>query len=616
MIVNNIIKNKIFRMAILCIIDMITVFFTGFLVLFIRFEFNLSFQFLNYFYIYLHIVKYYIALTVVVFAIFNLYKVMWSVASIREAIIIFFACLVSSVFYYIVSILKELYLPRSFYLLEFIFLYVVVVSGRFSYRLIRSLSNNLYIVNKHVMIVGAGEAGSILLKEIKTSKYTDAKVVCFIDDNPNKKGKNLNGVKIIGNRNDIIKVAEKYQIDEIYIALPSVNEKDKREIINIAAKTNCKVKVLPGIYQIMNGDVAISRLRDINIEDLLMREPININTEEIISFVENKTVLVTGAGGSIGSELARQIIMHNPKKLILLDIYENSIYDIQLELMKKYNSVEIVTLIASVRDEKRIDEIFENYNIDIVFHAAAHKHVPLMEFSPMEAIKNNCYGTLNVVNACDKYNAKKFILISTDKAVNPTNVMGASKRICEMIIQYKSKHSKTNFAAVRFGNVLGSNGSVVPLFKKQILEGGPVTVTDRNVTRYFMTIPEAVSLVLQAGAYAKGGEIFVLDMGKPVKIIDMAENLIRLSGYKPYEDIDIVITGLRPGEKLYEELMLSEEGLKKTNNDRIFIGHPIVFNEDEFMKELKDLMKLANENLEFGDEIKKEIKKIVKTYEL
>ena len=444
-----------------------------------------------------------------------------------------------------------------------------------------------------------------------TSTYTDGRVVCFVDDDKNKQGKYLNNILIAGGRDDIPVLAKRYEIEEIYVAMPSAPAIETKKILEICRETGCEIKILPGIYQLLNGDVSVSKLRKIQIEDLLGREPIRVNLNQIMDYVSNKVVLVTGGGGSIGSELCRQIASHNPKQLIVFDVYENNAYDLQQELKRTYPELNLVVLIGSVRNTHRMESVFEKYRPNIVYHAAAHKHVPLMEDSPNEAIKNNVFGTYKTATAADKYGADRFVLISTYKAVNPTNIMGASKRMCEMVVQMMNRHSKTEFVAVRFGNVLGSNGSVIPLFKKQIEEGGPVTVTHRDIIRYFMTIPEAVSLVLQAGAYAKGGEIFVLNMGEPVRILDLAENLIRLSGYVPYEDIDIQFTGLRPGEKLYEEMLMDEEGLQDTPNKLIHIGKPIKFDEEGFRKELDELYVIANKD---SDEIKEAVQKIVPTY--
>lgn len=605
-------RSKLFRIVIFIIGDIIILCASAILALLVRFEFLFNVVIHStYFVDLVKLIPFLVITAIIVFYLFKLYTTMWSKASIREAGLIFVSCFTISILQIAMATMLNLVFPRSYYVLFFIFLYAFLIMWRFSYRIYKLLIRSFEISNNKVMIIGAGDAGTALLNEIKTSNHIDSKVVCFIDDNKYKIGKNLNGIKIVGDRYTIPKYAEKYNVDEIYLAIPTIKGKDKKEIIEIASSTNKKIKILPGIFQLVNGEMSVSKLRDIDIEDLLERDPIRINNNEILSYVENKTVLVTGAGGSIGSEICRQIAKHKPKKLIMIDIYENNIYDIQLELKKNYTNLDLTTLIASVRDEKRIDEIFDIYHPEIVFHAAAHKHVPLMEDSPNEAIKNNCQGTYIVAKMSDKYETKKFILISTDKAINPTNVMGASKRICEMITQYFSRNSKTIYALVRFGNVLGSNGSVVPLFKKQIEEGGPVTVTDENIIRYFMTIPEAVALVIQAGAYASGGEVFILDMGEPVKIIDMAKKLIKLSGYEPYADIDIKITGLRPGEKMYEELLMNEEGKKETNNNKIFIGKPIIFNDEEFILSLNEIIKKANSECK---DIKEDIKKLVPTY--
>lgn len=445
----------------------------------------------------------------------------------------------------------------------------------------------------NIMIIGAGCAASMIINELRDNKVNSCKFKCAIDDDPAKKNTYILGIKVYGDRNSIIEAAEKFQIDTILFAIPSCNNKEKGEILNICKETGCELKIVPSIYQMMNSDEkGISKkIRKVQIEDLLGREPISLDINRIIDYVAGRTVLITGGGGTIGSELCRQIAEHDPKRLVIFDIYENNAYDIQNELRRKYPELDLVTLIGSVRDSKRLESVFKTYRPDIVYHAAAHKHVPLMEDSPNEAIKNNVFGTLKTAQCADKYGVKKFVLISTDKAVNPTNIMGASKRMCEMIIQSYNKRSETEFVAVRFGNVLGSNGSVIPLFKKQIEAGGPVTVTDPDIIRYFMTIPEAVTLVLQAGASAKGGEIFVLDMGKPVKILTLAENLIRLSGFTPHKDIKIEFIGLRPGEKLYEEMLMAEEGLKETENKLIHIGQPIEFDENEFFAALDNLRK-------------------------
>lgn len=465
----------------------------------------------------------------------------------------------------------------------------------------------------NIMIIGAGSAASMLINELKGYKPSGIKFKCIIDDDPSKKNTYISGVKVCGDRNHIIEAAEKYEIDTILFAIPSCGSKERSEILNICKETSCRLKIVPSVYQmICREKSSISdKIRKVEIEDLLGREPISLDIERVMNYVAGKTVLVTGGGGTIGSELCRQIAEHKPKRLIVFDVYENNAYDIQNELKRKYPKLDLITLIGSVRDSKRLECMFNTYRPDIVYHAAAHKHVPLMEDSPNEAVKNNVFGTLKTARCADKYGAEKFVLISTDKAVNPTNIMGASKRICEMIIQAYNNRSETEFVAVRFGNVLGSNGSVIPLFKKQIEAGGPVTVTDPDIIRYFMTIPEAVTLVLQAGASAKGGEIFVLDMGKPMKILDLAENLIRLSGLVPYKDINIEFIGLRPGEKLYEEMLMDEEGIRETENELIYIGHPIELDEEKFFASLDRLQKAMYDD---SADIRGIVSDIVPTY--
>lgn len=487
---------------------------------------------------------------------------------------------------------------------------------RFSYRALRLIRQGFSQTNEDIlntMVIGAGEAGSMIIHELKYSRQLNRRVMCIIDDNPSKKGKYLHGVPIVGNKDTIIENVKKYKINEIVLAIPSATQKVTREILRICNTTECKLKVLPGMYQFITEEVSVSKLREVSIEDLLGREAINIDLDSVTGYVMGKTVLVTGGGGSIGSELCRQISKYNPKCLIIFDIYENNAYEIQQELKKKYPLLHLEVLIGSVRNTKRIESVMELYRPDIVYHAAAHKHVPLMEDSPNEAIKNNVFGTYKTARAADKFGVKKFVLISTDKAVNPTNIMGASKRMCEMVIQTFSRYSKTEYVAVRFGNVLGSNGSVIPLFKKQMAAGGPVTVTHPDIIRYFMTIPEAVSLVLQAGAFAKGGEIFVLDMGEPVKIADLAKNLIRLSGYTLGVDMEIKYTGLRPGEKLFEELLTNEEGLQKTQNELIYIGKPLEFDEVHFLSELKKLEQAA---IDERFDVKQIVAGIVPTYHI
>lgn len=554
-----------------------------------------------------------------IFITFRLYHSLWQFASIIELKNIIFASIMSAIANILICELTGNPLPRSCYFIYFLLLVLMVGGSRFIYRFIRLYAARHNIRGRKeqrplekVMIIGAGVAGEKVYKEILGSKSIYKEVICFIDDEPSKWNRTIHGVSIYGGRDKIIEAVNKYKIEEIMVAMPSASKRDLIDIFNICKETKCKLKKLPGIYQFINEDVHISDLKEVEIQDLLGRDPIKVNLADIMGYVTDKVVMVTGGGGSIGSELCRQIAANKPKQLIIVDIYENNAYNIQLELKHNYPELNLETLIASVRNEVKVNKLFEIYHPDIVYHAAAHKHVPLMEDSPNEAIKNNVFGTLNVARAADKYNAQKFILISTDKAVNPTNVMGATKRLCEMIVQTYNKRSQTEYVAVRFGNVLGSNGSVIPIFKRQIKEGGPVTVTHPDIIRYFMIIPEAVSLVLQAGAYAKGGEIFILDMGEPVRIADMAKNLIKLSGYEPDVDIKIEYTGLRPGEKLYEELLMEEEGLQDTPNHMIHIGKPIEMNEDTFVERLINLKEAA-----YGetDDIRSLIKELVPTYQ-
>ena len=544
-----------------------------------------------------------------------MYHSLWQFASVIELKNILIATLLSSFVNIALFEVTGNKLPRSCYIIYFLLLTMFVGGSRFSYRLIRLIKKDFPTKEKRelekVMIVGAGEAGEKIYREIYTSQNIYKEVLCFIDDDKTKIGRRIHDVLIYGGRHDIQEACDKYKIDEILVAMPSIDQKEMAEILNICKDTKCKIKKLPGIYQMVNGDVHLSDFKEVEVQDLLGREPIEVNLSEIMGYVTNQVVMVTGGGGSIGSELCRQIAAAKPKQLIIVDIYENNAYDIQLELKHDYPQLNLETMIASVRNTDKVNDLFKKYHPDIVYHAAAHKHVPLMEDSPNEAVKNNVFGTLNVARACDQYKTKRMILISTDKAVNPTNVMGATKRMCEMIVQTINKQSQTEFVAVRFGNVLGSNGSVIPLFKKQIKAGGPVTVTHPDIIRYFMTIPEAVSLVLQAGAYAKGGEIFILDMGKPVKIADMARNLIKLSGYEPDIDIKIEYTGLRPGEKLYEELLMKEEGLQDTPNKLIHIGKPIELDEDSLFDRLNHL---KDEAYKETNDIRTLIKEIVPTY--
>ena len=538
------------------------------------------------------------AVVSLVFYAGHLYAIMWGVSGVREMMQVLLACLVAALAQSVGILLFDARMPRSYYVLWFVLMAGSAMIGRVSFQVLQKITDriNRFLeksIPPRVMIIGAGKAGILILKEMKASEKVHGYPVCMIDDDKDKQGRVIDGVSIMGSRKDIARLVREKGIDEIYVAIPTAPPEDIKDILKICQETGCQVKILPGVYQLMNGEVTISRLRKVEIEDLLGREQVNVNLDEIMGYVKGKVVLVTGGGGSIGSELCRQLAGHKVKQLIIFDIYENNAYEIQQELKRKYPDLDMVVLIGSVRNTNRLDYLFRTYRPDIVYHAAAHKHVPLMEDSPNEAIKNNVLGTYKTARAAIKYKAQRFILISTDKAVNPTNIMGASKRLCEMVVQMSNQKSSTEFVAVRFGNVLGSNGSVIPLFKQQIENGGPVTVTHKDIIRYFMTIPEAVSLVIQAGAYAKGGEIFVLNMGNPVRILDMAENLIRLSGYEPYKDIDICFTGLRPGEKLYEELLMDEEGLQKTVNDRIFIGKPIDMDYDRFEKGLQRLGEAA-----------------------
>lgn len=604
------------RMFCLCIVDILSVIVNSYLSLIVRYE-------LHYHLIpheYIASIRTYMVIniitTIIIFIILKLYRSVWTYASIHEFVYIFAACILSTAFQALGMQFLMLIVPRSYYLFFFFFLLMTTTGTRFSYRALRIIRRGARRPDarvKNTMVIGAGEAGNMIIQELKFSKNLNRKVTCIIDDNPSKKGKYLHGIRIVGNRDTIIENAKKYHVDEIILAIPSADSKTTRNILRICNQTDCKLKVLPGMYQLITEEVSVSKLREVSIEDLLGRDAIDIDLDSVLGYVMDKTVLVTGGGGSIGSELCRQIARYNPKCLIIFDIYENNAYDIQQELRKQYPMLHLETLIGSVRNTKRIESIMELYRPDVVYHAAAHKHVPLMEDSPNEAIKNNVFGTYKTARAADKYGVKRFVLISTDKAVNPTNIMGASKRMCEMIIQTFSRYSKTEYVAVRFGNVLGSNGSVIPLFKKQMAEGGPVTVTHPDIIRYFMTIPEAVSLVLQAGAYARGGEIFVLDMGEPVKIADLAKNLIRLSGYNLGVDMEIKYTGLRPGEKLYEEILKEEEGLQKTENELIYIGKPLEFDEVHFLSELKKLEKAA---VDEQFDVKEIVSGIVPTYHI
>ena len=580
--------QKALRVACLVLADLILINLSAFLALYIRFEFDFrqlyATTFLRDMLIYAGINS---ACTILIFHILKLYNSLWEFASVSELVRTALGCFFSAVFYMVGMFMLHLTVPRSFPAIYMLILCLLCGALRLSYRCVRRTRAGLHSEGeKRTMLIGGGQAGAIALREFQTSPRSENKVVCIIDDAPNKVGSYLGGVKIVGGRSAIARMAEKYDIDEIILAIPSASRQEKLQILNYCHNTSCTLRTLPGICQLANGEVRIEQIREVDIEDLLGRETVKIDLDEVAAYITGKTVLVTGGGGSIGSELCRQAAAQRPKRLIIFDIYENNAYDIQMELRRTHPELDLVVLIGSVRDRERVMQVFDRYRPDLVCHAAAHKHVPLMETSPFEAIKNNAFGTYNVAQAADRFGTQRFILISTDKAVNPTNVMGASKRLCEMIVQMMNDRSATEYVAVRFGNVLGSAGSVIPLFRKQIRSGGPVTVTDKRVIRYFMTIPEAVQLIFQAGAYARGGEIFVLDMGEPVRIDDLARNMIRLSGFEPDVDIPIVYTGLRPGEKLYEELLLSGEGMQKTKNDLIYIGHEIAFDPAAFEENL------------------------------
>ncbi len=604
------------RMILLCCVDILTMIVHPFLSLIFRYEFKYAWVPLEY----IHSIKSYMVInivtTLVIFLLLNLYNSVWTFAGLRELTLIGTACFLSTICQAFGMQILVLPVPRSYHIFYFFLLLCTTVLTRFSYRIFWVLKSGLRKPEGHVyhtLVIGAGEAGSMIIQELKYSAHLNSKVVGVIDDNPHKKGKLIHGVRIIGGRECILDAAKKYDVDEIILAIPSASPKVTRDILKICNQTTCKLKILPGMYQLITEDVSVSKLRDVSIEDLLGRDPIKVDLESVRGFIEGKCIMVTGGGGSIGSELCRQIAKYKPSRLIIFDIYENNAYDIQQELKLNHPELNLTVLIGSVRNTSRIESVMKTYRPDVVYHAAAHKHVPLMEDSPNEAIKNNVFGTYKTARAADKFGVKRFVLISTDKAVNPTNIMGASKRMCEMIIQTFNRYSKTEYVAVRFGNVLGSNGSVIPLFKRQMAAGGPLTVTHPDIIRYFMTIPEAVSLVLEAGAFAKGGEIFVLDMGEPVKILDLAKNMIRLSGYIPEKDIAIEFTGLRPGEKLYEELLMDEEGMTETPNKLIHIGHPIDVDEDRLYYALRVMKEAAaNET----DDMRLLMQSIVSTYHI
>lgn len=635
--------------VLLVIYDIIAVILAYGMALWIRFDCRISMIPNEYYKPYIKFIPFYTLFCIGVFFALKLYKSIWRFASFHELKLVTYATVITSVVHTVVITVFIKRMPISYYVFGTAIQYALVLGVRFAYRFVLLLRSSkgqegTFADGGRVMVIGAGNAGQMIIRDVRLAKENHDKVYCIIDDNPNKWGRYIDGIPVVGGKDSIFEAKEKYNITKIYIAIPSATVTQKRDILNICKETGCELKNLPGVYQMVSGEVTVSSMRNVAIEDLLGREQVEVDNNEIFTYLTGKTILVTGGGGSIGSELCRQIASHNPGKLIIFDVYENNAYDIQQELKIKFPELDFETIIGSVRDSRKITQVFEKYKPDVVYHAAAHKHVPLMEDSPCEAIKNNAIGTYKTAYAAMMNGCKRFVLISTDKAVNPTNIMGASKRICEMIVQSFDRLVKegkcdkiprlyahaddedgnmehpsalsgkavTEFVAVRFGNVLGSNGSVIPLFKKQIENGGPVTVTHPDIIRYFMTIPEAVGLVLQAGTYACGGEIFVLDMGEPVKIDDLARNLIKLSGFKPDIDIKIEYTGLRPGEKLYEEKLMSEEGLKTTKNKLIHIGCPVPFDEEEFMEQMKELTDAGYRN---ADNIREYVKKIVVTYQ-
>lgn len=611
-------RTRLRIIILLLLLDAICIAGSFFAALWLRYEFSFSAiptHYVSAFYVYIGV---WIIISLVVFAFLKLYNNILSFAGQGDLLRIIAAYVILAVIGVVLVAIFDVNMPRSCYVLGWIFSFITTVAIRFARRILIGLANlfsrhhSYDTLTERIMIIGAGFAGRMLMREFRESNKINGQVLCFIDDNPQKKGCRLEGVPIIGGRDMILKAAEQHNIDKIIFAIPSCSGKTRKEILDICCETGCKVEIVPGIYQFINGSYATDKLRKVEIQDLLGRDQVSVNMDEIYHYIAGKVVMVTGGGGSIGSELCRQIALSNPKLLLIFDIYENNAYDIQMELRQKYPDLNLVVLIGSVRNTARLDYVLSTYHPDLVFHAAAHKHVPLMEDSPTEAIKNNVFGTYKMAQAAVKHGVKKFVLISTDKAVNPTNIMGASKRLCEMIVQMMNREApNTEFVAVRFGNVLGSNGSVIPLFEKQIAKGGPVTVTHPDITRFFMTIPEAVSLVLQAGFYAKGGEIYVLDMGQPVKIADMARNLIRLSGYEPDYDIKIKYTGLRPGEKLYEELLMAEEGLQETENKLIHIGKPIEMDDSVFKEQL---LRLEQAYKKEATNMKDIVAEIVPTY--
>ena len=607
-------KDHTLRRRILTLIalDLFAVNFSALAALLVRFEFSISALAESGFVeAYLKTAPIYSAVSIGLFALLHLYQSLWMYASIDELRYILLASVGSALSELLICRLLGVYLPLSMPILDLLFLFLALTLIRYSYRILRRFFRKHDAPMRRTMLIGAGAAGAMVLRELKRSQMSQNEIVCIIDDDPAKKGTLLCGVPVVGGRGCIPEAAASYHVTDIIFAIPTASRSDTRQIVEICQKTGCKLQILPGLYQLASGQIRVKQIRDVRVEDLLGRDKVQPNLSEIGSTIAGKVVLVTGGGGSIGSELCRQIAEQHPKQLIIFDIYENNAYAIQQELRFTHPELDLVTLIGSVRDRSRVESVFQTYRPQLVCHAAAHKHVPLMEDSPNEAIKNNVFGTLNTARAADRYGAEAFVLISTDKAVNPTNVMGASKRICEMIIQVMGQSSKTRFAAVRFGNVLGSNGSVIPLFKSQIERGGPVTVTHRDIIRYFMTISEAVSLVLQACCYAQDGEVFVLDMGEPVRIDDLARNMIRLSGFEPDVDIPIIYTGLRPGEKLYEELLMNDEGLDKTPNELIFIGHFNDFDRDTLLARLDALDAACRDT---GSDIRPLLRQIVPTY--
>ena len=608
-------KEMVLRGGALMFLDALIIIISMAGALWIRFDFHfgdISQEFIETVHDYLPVN---IIVTILIYLIFKLYTSLWRFAGAEEMKNVILAGILSTAVQTIGMKAGGFAIPRSYPFLYLLLLVCLTVISRFSYRFLRLFYHHVQNMRKkkvmRTMIVGAGAAGYMIAREMKRSKHLNKKVCCIIDDSTSKIGTYLQDIPIVGGKEKIPYFAEKYEIEEIVIAIPSLTHAAQQELLDICQQTTCKILILPGVYQLINEEVSVSMLREVQIEDLLGREPVNLEMEEIMDYVQDKVILVTGGGGSIGSEICRQLAMHHPKKLIIFDIYENNSYEIQNELKKKYPELDLEVLIGSVRNQKRVDTIFETCHPDLVYHAAAHKHVPLMEDSPNESIKNNVMGTWNVAHAADHYGAKKMVLISTDKAVRPTNIMGASKRLCELVIQSFAQDSKTEYAAVRFGNVLGSNGSVIPLFKKQIAEGGPVTVTHPDIIRYFMTIPEAVNLVLQCGALARKGEIFILDMGEPVKILDLAKKMIRLSGYIPDEDIKIEFTGLRPGEKLYEELLIDEENLKETTNKRIFVIQQTKVDSEKLKQDIHLLIEHAFEEAE---DIREQVQRLVPEY--